>query len=120
MVILNMSFEVLGQVLDALAEQSDLHFRGAGILLMKSELLHNSLYFRLSDSHVLRSSSRFLVSVKEFLTHPFDVVKAHRRRRDTERRASIYQPRRIFRARIIAPREAMFRRPLISPIPGVC
>jgi len=59
MVILNMSLEVLGEMVDALAEQRDLHFRRAGIRLMKLELPDNRLSVLPSNPHVLRSFSLF-------------------------------------------------------------
>lgn len=59
MVILDVILEVLGQMIDALAEQSDLHFRRAGIPLVNPELLDDFLFLLLSNSHVLRFSSLF-------------------------------------------------------------
>ena len=47
-------------MVDALAEQSDLHFRRAGIRLMNPELLDDLLFLLLSNSHVLRFFLAFL------------------------------------------------------------
>lgn len=60
MVILNVNLEVLGEIVDALTQQRDLHFRRAGIRLMKPELLDNPLILLLSNSHVLRFFLSFL------------------------------------------------------------
>lgn len=49
--IFNMSFEVPGEVLDALAKQRDLHFGRAGIRAMTPEPLYYFLALRLSNSH---------------------------------------------------------------------
>jgi len=57
-VILNVNLEVPGKVIDALAEQRNLHFRRAGIGLMESELLNNAFPVMLSNLHV--SSVRLL------------------------------------------------------------
>ena len=46
-------------MIDALAEQRDLHFRRAGVRLMKPELLDDAVPFLLSNSHNLRASSLF-------------------------------------------------------------
>ena len=59
MVILDMILEVLGKMVDALAEQSDLHFGRAGIPLMNPELLDDFLFLLLSNPHVLRFFSLF-------------------------------------------------------------
>ncbi len=69
MVILDMILEVLGKVVDALAEQSDLNFRRAGIRLMNPELLDDFLFLLLSNSHVLRFFLSFLFLVKYFLPY---------------------------------------------------
>jgi hypothetical protein len=53
MVILNVNLEVLGEVLDTLTQQGDLHFRRAGIRLMNPKLLDHSLLLLLSNSHVI-------------------------------------------------------------------
>ena len=52
MVILNVNLEVPGEILDPLTQQSNLHFRRAGIRLMKPELLYNPLFLSLSNPHV--------------------------------------------------------------------
>jgi hypothetical protein len=54
MVIFRMGLEVLGEILDALTQQRNLHFRGAGIALMKSELLYYPFFLLLSTPHDLR------------------------------------------------------------------
>ena len=46
-------------MVDALAEQSDLHFGRAGIRLMNPELLDDFLFLLWSNSHVLRFFSLF-------------------------------------------------------------
>ena len=55
MVILDMDFEVLGKMLDALAEERHLHFRRAGVRPMNSELLNRLSFLRFSNPHNLRS-----------------------------------------------------------------
>ena len=63
MVIFRMNLEVLGKIVDALTQESDLHFRRAGIALMDPELLDNPLPLLWSNSHVLRFFSlSFLIS----------------------------------------------------------
>ena len=59
MVILDMILEVLGKMVDALAEQSDLHFGRTGIRLMNPELLDDFLFLLWSNSHDLRFFSLF-------------------------------------------------------------
>ena len=59
MVILNMNLEVLGKMIDALAQQRNLHFGRAGVRLMNSELLNDTLFLLFSNSHNLRSASLF-------------------------------------------------------------
>jgi hypothetical protein len=59
MVIFNVNLEVLGEMFDALTQQRNLHFRRAGVRLMNSELLDNSLLLLFSNSHNLRSASLF-------------------------------------------------------------
>ena len=54
MVIFRMGLEVLGEIFNALAQQRNLHFRGAGIALMKSELLYYPFFLLLSTPHDLR------------------------------------------------------------------
>ena len=54
MVILHMDFEVLGKMLDALAEERDLHFWRAGVRRMNSELLNLLFSLRFSNPHNLR------------------------------------------------------------------
>ena len=75
MVILNVDFEVLGEMLDALAEERNLHFWRTGVRRMNSELLNLLLFLRFSNPHNLRFflSLSFLVVV--FLTHWFRLVK---------------------------------------------
>lgn len=60
MVILDVILEVPGKVLDALAKQSDLHLRRAGIRLMNPELLDDFLFLLWSNSHVFRFFLSFL------------------------------------------------------------
>jgi hypothetical protein len=57
-------------VIDALAEERNLHFGGAGVRLVTPEPLHDFLALRLSNSHNFRFSARFLsFSLKEiFIT----------------------------------------------------
>jgi hypothetical protein len=70
MVILNVNLEVLGQVLDALAEQRYLHLGRAGVRLMKPELLHYYLTLWLSNSHISAFLfSLFLLVECVFLSH---------------------------------------------------
>jgi len=59
MVILNMNLEVPGEMIDALAQQRNLHFGRAGVRLMDSELLDYTFFLRFSNSHNLRSASLF-------------------------------------------------------------
>jgi len=51
MVILHMDFEVLGKMLNALAEERNLHFWRAGVRRMNSELLNRLLFLRFSNRH---------------------------------------------------------------------
>jgi hypothetical protein len=51
LVILNVSLEMLGEMLNTLAEQRDLHLRRAGVRLMKPKLLHDYLTLWLSNPH---------------------------------------------------------------------
>lgn len=60
MMIFCMDLEVLGKVFDALTQQRHLHFRGAGIALMKSKLLYYPFFLLLSNPHDLRFVSLFL------------------------------------------------------------
>jgi len=62
MVILNMNLEVPGEMIDALAQQRNLHFGRAGVRLMDSELLDDTFFLRFSNSHNLRSASLFRFS----------------------------------------------------------
>ncbi len=62
MVILHMDFEVLGKMLDALAEERDLHFWRAGVRRMNPELLNLLFSLRFSNSHNLRVFLSFLFS----------------------------------------------------------
>ena len=59
MVIFNMNLEVLGEMIDALAQQRNLHFGRTGVRLMNPELLDDVLFLLFSDSHILRSASLF-------------------------------------------------------------
>ena len=59
MMILNMNLEVPGEMIDALAQQRNLHFGRAGVRLMDSELLDYTFSLRFSNSHNLRSASLF-------------------------------------------------------------
>ena len=54
MMIFSMNLEMLGKIIDALAQECDLHFRRSGITLMNPELLDNPLLLLWSNSHVLR------------------------------------------------------------------
>ena len=54
MMIFSMNLEMLGKIIDALAQERDLHFRRSGITLMNPELLDNPLLLLWSNSHVLR------------------------------------------------------------------
>ena len=55
MMIFSMNLEVLGKIFDALTQERDLHFRGAGIALMNPELLDPSMD---GGARLERSSSR--------------------------------------------------------------
>jgi hypothetical protein len=74
MVILDVSLEMLGEVLDPLAEQRNLHLWRAGVRLMKPKLLHDYLTLWLSNPHNLRFFSLFLL-VEKFLPYGITVVK---------------------------------------------
>ena len=74
MVILHMDFEVLGKMLDALAEERDLHFWRAGVRRMNSELLNLLFSLRFSNPHNLRFFLSFLLVV-DFLTYRHCLVK---------------------------------------------
>ena len=63
MMIFSMNLEMLGKIVDALAQERDLHFGRAGIALMDPELLDNPLLLLWSNSHVLRSSLFPLLSL---------------------------------------------------------
>jgi hypothetical protein len=64
MMIFSMNFEMLGKIVDALAQERDLHFRRAGIALVDPELLDNPLLLLWSNSHVLRFFSlSFVIDV---------------------------------------------------------
>ena len=54
MMIFSMNLEMLGKIVDALAQERDLHFRRAGIALVDPELLDNPLPLLWSKSHVVR------------------------------------------------------------------
>lgn len=71
MVIFNMNLEVLGEMIDALTQECNLHFRRAGVRLMKPELLHDSVSLFLSNSHIF---SALLLS----LSFCFDVLSTIR------------------------------------------
>src|SRR5215467_11345522 len=63
-------------MINALAEQRYLHFRRAGVRLMKPELLDNAVSFLLSNSHILRASSLFpLFNCIMCLTYSLELVK---------------------------------------------
>jgi hypothetical protein len=70
-----MDFEVLGEMLDALAEERNLHFWRTGVRRMNSELLNLLLFLRFSNPHNLRFflSLSFLVVI--FLTYWSRLVK---------------------------------------------
>ena len=51
MMVLDMSLEVPGEVFDALAQERNLHFGGAGIRLVTPEPFHDFLALGLSNSH---------------------------------------------------------------------
>jgi hypothetical protein len=67
MMIFSMNLEVLGEIVDALTQERDLHFRRAGIALMDPKLLDNPLLLLWSNSHVLRVSL-FLFYYRHCLT----------------------------------------------------
>jgi len=64
MVILHMDFEVPGKMLNALAEERDLHFWRAGVRRMNSELLNHFFSLRFSNRHNLRFFLSFLFSCR--------------------------------------------------------
>ena len=68
MVIFRMGLEVLGKIFNALTQQRNLHFRGAGIALMKSELLYYPFFLLLSNPHDLRFVSLSFFTVEVFST----------------------------------------------------
>jgi hypothetical protein len=51
-VILDVELEMLRKVIDPLAQQCNLDFRGASVGLMESELLNNFFSLRLSNPHL--------------------------------------------------------------------
>ena len=51
MVVLDVRLEMLGEVVDTLAEQRNLHLWRAGVRLMKPKLLHDYLTLWLSNPH---------------------------------------------------------------------
>ena len=59
MVVLHMDLEVLGEMLDALTEQGNLHFGRAGVRRMNPELLDSLLFLRFSNSHISALFSLF-------------------------------------------------------------
>jgi hypothetical protein len=65
MVIFNMNLEVLGEMIDALTQECNLHFGRAGVRLMNPELLDDVWLALFSNSHILRSASLFLFLVKK-------------------------------------------------------
>lgn len=52
MVVLYMDLEVLGEMIDTLAEKRNLHFGRAGIRRMNPELLNLVLFLGFSNSHI--------------------------------------------------------------------
>jgi len=58
-VILNMDFEVPGEILNALAEKRNLHFWRAGIRRMNPELLDHLFFLRFSNPHISALFSLF-------------------------------------------------------------
>lgn len=76
MVILNMRLEVLGEMIDALAQQRNLHFGRAGVRRVNPELLDYTLFALFRSSH--KSPLCFLFPsflVELFLAHGHHLVK---------------------------------------------
>lgn len=73
MVILNVSLEMLGEMLNTLAEQRDLHLRRAGVRLMKPKLLHDYLTLWLSNPH----KSPLFFSLFLLIEEIFTTLKCH-------------------------------------------
>jgi len=74
-VILNMDFEVPGEILNALAEKRNLHFWRAGIRRMNPELLDHLFFLRFSNPHISALFSLSFFLVVRFLPHWFSLVK---------------------------------------------
>jgi hypothetical protein len=64
MMILYMDLEMPGKMLDALAQQRNLHLWRAGVRRMNPELLDHLLFLRFSNSHISAFSLSFLFSCK--------------------------------------------------------
>jgi hypothetical protein len=60
MVVLDMDLEVLGEVVDALTEERNLHFGRAGVRRVNLELLESLAFLRFSNSHISALFSLFL------------------------------------------------------------
>lgn len=74
MVILDVNFEVPGEIFDALAEQRNLHLGRACVRRMNPELLDHLFFLRFSNPHISAFSLSFLL-VDVFLPHWIEVVK---------------------------------------------
>jgi hypothetical protein len=75
MVILHMDLKVLGEMLDALAEKRNLHFRRTCVRRMNPELLNHLLFLRFSNPHISALFSLFPFLVVGFLTYWSHLVK---------------------------------------------
>jgi hypothetical protein len=88
MVILNVSLEMLGEMLNTLAEQRDLHLRRAGVRLMKPKLLHDYLTLWLSNPHKSPLFFSLFLLIEEIFTtlkcHCKAMVLAYQRRRGVQ------------------------------------
>jgi len=73
MVVLDMDLEMFREVINALAQQGNLHLRRAGIFVMEFELPNDFLSLLLSNPHA--SSVLLLSFVFNFLAHQLDIVK---------------------------------------------
>ncbi len=93
MVILHMDFEVLGKMLDALAEERDLHFGRAGVRRMNSELLNHLFSLRFSNPHNLRFFLSFFFSCRIFNTLAQPCKAAHRAVEALTARKQAFAPR---------------------------
>jgi len=74
-VILNMDFEVPGEILNALAEKRNLHFWRAGIRRMNPELLDHLFFLRFSNPHISALFLSLSFLVVSFLAHWSSLVK---------------------------------------------